>query len=67
MCDSVVLFITPRGKDLWLQCGRTGMYGERVICESCRRSPDAMRAHDDAEENIREDNAWAASANWGEF
>jgi len=67
MCENKVLFYTPKGNAIRLQCGRTGMQGERVICEECRSSPDAMRSIDAHEESIRADNAWSASAGWGDW
>ena len=67
MCENRVPLFTPRGREVLIPCGLTGFHGERVICDDCLASIDAMRAHCDAEENIREDNAWAASAGWGEW
>ena len=67
MCKNRVSLFTTRGKEVLIPCGLTGFHGERVICDDCLKSEDAMRAHFDAEENIRADNAWSASAGWGEW
>lgn len=67
MCENKVRFYTPKGRELLLQCGRTGMHGERVICEKCRNNADTMRDIRDHEENMAADNAWLRSAGWGEM
>jgi len=70
MCENMVSYYVPKGYDyqeVFVPCGLTDHHGERAICQDCRDDPDVMRDIDAQEENIRADNAWAASAGWGEW
>ena len=66
-CENTVTLYTPKGREVPLQCGRTGFFGERVICEPCRNDRQAMREIEREERNIEADNAWLRSAGWGEM
>ena len=70
MCDNQVSFHVPRGYDyceVFVKCGNTDPHGGRAICQECSEAPHTMRDIKNQEENIAADNAWARSANWGEF
>ena len=70
MCDNQVSFHVPRGYDyreVFVKCGNTDPHGGRAICQECSEDPHTMRDIKNQEENIAADNAWARSANWGEF
>lgn len=70
MCKNRVTLYVPRGYDyrpVEYRCGNTGPHGERVICDECADSRSKMEEIKRQEENIAADNAWAASAGWGEF
>lgn len=67
-CENTVTFYTPKGREVPLQCGRTGFFGERVICEPCRKNLfGEMLEIQRQERNIEADNAWLRSAGWGEM
>lgn len=37
MCSNTVTLWTPKGREVALQCGRTGFHGELVLCDTCER------------------------------
>jgi hypothetical protein len=41
-CQNTVTLWTPKGREVPLQCGRTGFHGELVLCDECER-PDIRR------------------------
>ena len=70
MCDQMVCFWVPRGADyrpVYTKCGNTAYDGSRAVCDTCASDPRAMAEIERQESLIEEDNAWAASANWGEY
>ena len=73
MCDRLVGYWIPRDDGRlvrfgsWLKCGNTAHDGSRAICDTCQNDPRAMAEIERQESSIEADNAWAASAGWGEF
>ena len=70
MCDQMASYWIPSGLDyreVETRCGNTAFDGSRAICETCLNDPRAMAEIEREESLIEEDNAWAASANWGEY
>ena len=49
------------------QCGNTDHHGHRVTCDSCLNDPQEMQAIRNNQANADADNAWLASAGWGEM
>ena len=70
MCENKVGFHVPRGygyREVFVRCGNTDPHGGRAICQECRKNRHTMRDIKNQEANIEADNAWARSANWGEY
>lgn len=70
MCENTVTYYVPKGYDfreIHGKCGNTGYDGNRLICQGCAEDPVKMGEIERQEENIAADNAWARSANYGEF
>ena len=70
MCDRMVSYWVPRGTDyreVETKCGNTAHDGSRAICDTCSNDPRAMAEIERQESLIEEDNAWAASAGFGEY
>ena len=69
-CTNRESFWVERGfdyKEIKLRCGETDPHGERVICDSCLKNADKMKSIRRHEANVRADNSWLQSANWGEI
>ena len=49
------------------RCGNTNYYGERTICDKCRRNASKMESWRIQEANNKADNQWLKSAGWGEM
>lgn len=70
MCENKVSQFVPRGfdyKEVFTPCGSTGIHGQRLLCEQCANDEnlaEELKRHD---ENMAADNAWLASAGWGEM
>lgn len=54
-------------REVRIRCGNTAYDGSRAICDTCLNDPAAVAEIERLESLIAEDNAWAASAGWGEF
>lgn len=70
MCDRMARYWVSRGTDyreIETKCGDTAYDGMRAICETCENDPRAMAEIERLESLIDDDNAWAASAGWGQF
>jgi hypothetical protein len=70
MCNQIVRYWVPRVLgycEVETMCGYTMHDGSRAICAPCGNDPRAMAAIERAESSIEADNAWAASAGWGEY
>lgn len=70
MCQNKVIYFIARGyshKEVEVQCGTTDPYGDRALCEKCENNAAARAAHDRIMANSEADNAWLASAGWGEM
>ena len=70
MCDRMASYWISSGysyREIETKCGNTAHDGSRAICETCENDPRAMAEIERLESLIEEDNAWAASAGWGEF
>jgi len=68
-CTNTVTQYVPRGYDykaVESPCGSTGIHGERLQCESCERDPVKQEEHKRIMDDADHDNAWLASAGWGE-
>ena len=68
-CTNKVSFYIPRGyghREIFVKCGNTDPYGNRTICDKCRRNPREMKSIERHEESVDADNAWKRSAGWGE-
>ena len=63
--------VVPRGrydtKVIEMKCGETNHYGMRVTCETCLNDSDRMETINNNQANADADNAWNASAGWGEM
>jgi hypothetical protein len=70
MCHRITSSWVARGyghREIETKCGSTLPDGCRAICDTCLHDPAAMAEIERLESLIAEDNAWAASAGWGEF
>jgi hypothetical protein len=70
MCDRITNSWVSRGhgyREIAIKCGNTLPDGCRAICDPCLGDPAALAEIDQLESLIADDNAWAASAGWGEF
>ena len=70
MCERMASYWIPSGLDyreVETKCGNTAHDGSRAICDECASDPRAMAEIERQESLIEEDNAWAASAGWGEY
>ena len=63
--------VVPRGrydtKVIEMKCGETNHHGMRVTCETCLNDSDRMETINNNQANADADNAWNASAGWGEM
>lgn len=69
-CDNPVKYHIPRGysyRSIEVKCGSTDPFGDRAICGSCGKDREVMQQIRNHELMIEEDNAWMASAGWGEI
>ena len=70
MCMNQVSYFIARGyshKEIFVRCGNTDPYGGRAQCEKCENSRSARAEHERIMQNSDDDNAWLASAGWGEM
>jgi len=54
-------------KEIQSPCGSTGIEGEWLVCEDCESNPAIMAERERIQRNADADNAWLASAGWGEI
>ena len=70
ICNNEVSYFTgdmPNYTERLVKCGTTDPFGERCICDECRSNPAIMKSIRDHQANVRADNQWLRSANWGEM
>ena len=70
MCERMASYWIPSGfdyREVETKCGNTAYDGSRAVCDECASDPRAMAEIERQESLTEEDNAWAASAGWGEF
>jgi hypothetical protein len=70
MCKNKVSYYIPKGydyKEVFVKCGNTDPYGNRAICDNCANDSMEMSRINQHEKNVAADNAWLASAGWGEM
>ena len=72
ICKNEVSYMVERGDTMQyierqVRCGNTDPFGERCICDECRSNPAIMKSIRDHQANVRADNQWLRSANWGEM
>ena len=70
ICKNEVSYFTgdmPNYTERLVKCGTTDPFGERCICDECRSNPKIMKSIRDHQANVRADNQWLRSANWGEM
>lgn len=68
-CENTVTYYVASGyshKAVEVSCGRTDPYGGRALCEACQENAAAREEHRRILEDAEADNAWLASAGWGE-
>ncbi len=58
---------TMRYREIFIRCGNTDPHGESAICDECRSNPKTMESPRNHQANVDADNAWNASAGWGEM
>lgn len=69
-CNNFEIYYRPKGWDYAktkTKCGNTKVDGTRAICDECASDKRKMAEIERQEANIEADNAWAASAGWGEI
>ena len=69
-CTNEVEYSIPTAyhyRQVKTRCGNTNYYGERTICEKCRRNSSKMESWRIQEANNKADNQWLKSAGWGEM
>ena len=69
-CTNKVSQFIPKGfgyKEVQSPCGSTGIHGEWLACEDCESNPAIMAERERIQRNADADNAWLASAGWGEM
>ncbi len=68
-CKPVEVVVQGRynSKIIEFKCGNTDHYGERVLCDSCLEDPVVVAELERHQANVDADNAWLASAGWGEM
>jgi hypothetical protein len=69
-CNNKVSQFVPKGydyKEVKSPCGSTGIHGEQLICEDCKNDPSIVAERRRIQRNADADNAWLASAGWGEM
>ena len=54
-------------KIIEFQCGNTNHHGETTLCDSCLNDPVVVAELEQRQANADADNAWLASAGWGEM
>jgi hypothetical protein len=70
MCENKVSYHVASGysyRETFVRCGSTDPYGYRAICDVCASQPAEMARIRAAEAAIDANNAWAASAGYGEY
>lgn len=50
-----------------VSCGSTDPYGNRCLCEKCRKDPIKRAEHDRLLRVAEADNSWLRSAGWGDI
>ncbi len=58
---------TMRYREIFIRCGNTDPHGESAICNECNSNTKAMEEIRRHKENVDADNAWNASAGYGEL
>lgn len=69
-CNNKVSQFVPKGygyKEHKSPCGSTGIHGEQLICEECSNNSEIVAERERIQRNADADNAWLASAGWGEM
>ncbi len=69
-CTNEVEYSIPTAyhyRQVKTRCGNTNYYGERTICDKCRRNASKMESWRIQEANNKADNQWLKSAGWGEM
>lgn len=69
MCTNQVSYFIASGfshKEVVVRCGNTDPYGGRALCDVCRASQAKREEYSRILRNAEADNAWLASAGWGE-
>ena len=69
-CTNEVEYSIPTAyhyRQVKTRCGNTNYYGERTICDKCRRNASKMGSIRTQEANNKADNQWLKSAGWGEM
>ena len=73
MCENTVEYLEEHYRDDFtvyarqVRCGTTDPYGERAVCDECRKDKSKMESLAQHDANMRADNAWLRSAGWGEM
>ena len=69
-CTNEVEYSIPTAyhyRQVKTRCGNTNYYGERTICDKCRRNASKMESWRIQEANNKADNQWLKSAGWGKM
>tara|TARA_B100000212_G_C27359251_1_gene527417 strand:+ start:671 stop:895 length:225 start_codon:yes stop_codon:yes gene_type:complete len=72
-CDNEATYFVERGfgfKEITTRCGSTTNQRGHVVtvfCDKCEADEQKMLAHEQRVRLADEDNAWLASAGWGEI
>ena len=70
MCKNKVSQWVPSGwdyKEVIMECGDTGIHGQRLTCDECLANEERMAEIKRHQANADADNAWLRSAEWGEM
>mgnify|MGYP006135291763 FL=1 len=69
-CSNKVTYYIPRGYshvEYKVNCGSTDPHGDRAVCDKCSSNWQTVADILARESVIEHDNAWLASAGWGEL
>jgi|TARA_R100001463_G_scaffold91842_4_gene146571 hypothetical protein len=69
-CENKVEYHIESGldyKQVLTKCGYTNPYGKIAICNECLNNRDKLKSIRNHEENVKADNDWLKSCNWGEM